>query len=455
MSRGSLRLRLLLLAAAASALALAAAWIVLTLLFERHAERQTVAELERDGAVLAGALSLSPDGRPRLSRRPSDDRFDIPGGGLYWRAASPAAALQSRSLWDGALPAAATADGHWAASAGPGPFERRVVLVARRVRPLAAGPPVDIVVAADHAAVTRARDAFAGDLAASLAILWGLLVAAFWAQVRLGLKPLDEVKGALAALEADPAARMDLSRQPLEIRGLGMAVNRLADARSADLRRARGRAQDLAHALKTPLTALDMQVRELPAASREGLETSLALLAQSVRAELARVEAAAFAGPGRCEALPLVERLAAMLERTRPGGARLDIEVPEGLILPLAEAPALEVFGALMDNAMRHAAGRVLVEGGGDGGAWLSVSDDGPGIPPAMRAVALGRGARLDQAAAGQGQGQGLGLSIAADIVEASGGELTLGEAALGGLRARVGWRPPVLGQGGISGDEA
>ena len=56
--------------------------------------------------------------------------------------------------------------------------------IARAVRPDAGGPTVTIEVAADHAAVTAARVAFAGDLAIFLALLWAALTLAAWLQVR-------------------------------------------------------------------------------------------------------------------------------------------------------------------------------------------------------------------------------------------------------------------------------
>ena len=86
---GSLSLRLLAFAGAAIAVALALAWAVLGTLFERHAERQLQAELERHGIALIAALSLDPQGMPQLERRPPDPRFERPGSGLYWLLTGP------------------------------------------------------------------------------------------------------------------------------------------------------------------------------------------------------------------------------------------------------------------------------------------------------------------------------------------------------------------------------
>jgi two-component system osmolarity sensor histidine kinase EnvZ len=68
----------------------------------------------------------------------------------------------------------------------------------------------------------------------------------------------------------------------------------------------------------------------------------------------------------------------------------------------------------------------------------FTVEDDGPGIPPGQRELALRPFQRLDAARnQNRGTGVGLGLAIAADIARQHGGVLRLGESArLGGLRA-------------------
>src|SRR5262245_36922110 len=100
----SLRVRLLLGAAIAIFLALAAAWVAMTLLFERHVERRIEADLRRDGLQLAAARSVAADGTPALEKEPGDSRFFEPASGLYWQVSTPQGALTSRSLWDQHLP---------------------------------------------------------------------------------------------------------------------------------------------------------------------------------------------------------------------------------------------------------------------------------------------------------------------------------------------------------------
>ena len=98
--------------------------------------------------------------------------------------------------------------------------------------------------------------------------------------------------------------------------------------------------------------------------------------------------------------------------------------------------------GNLVANAHRYAK-TVALEGVRDGRfLTIHVDDDGPGIPPENRDDVFRPFVRLDQARNQDAGGTGLGLSIARDIARSHGGDIALGESALGGLRASV--RVPV-----------
>jgi len=93
----------------------------------------------------------------------------------------------------------------------------------------------------------------------------------------------------------------------------------------------------------------------------------------------------------------------------------------------------------VVDNAARHAAGRVRLSLAEAGGAVvLAVEDDGPGIPEAERARVFERFVRLDDARARDDGGSGLGLAIVAEVVAAHGGTVAVGDAGLGGARVEV-----------------
>jgi len=96
----------------------------------------------------------------------------------------------------------------------------------------------------------------------------------------------------------------------------------------------------------------------------------------------------------------------------------------------------------LVSNAARH--GNAISITGHRDHRYLTVTvdDDGPGIPPAMREEVFKPFLRLDDARNQDEGGTGLGLAIARDIARSHGGDITLGDGPMGGLRATV--RVPV-----------
>ncbi|MBN9600930.1 MAG: HAMP domain-containing protein [Afipia sp.] len=98
----------------------------------------------------------------------------------------------------------------------------------------------------------------------------------------------------------------------------------------------------------------------------------------------------------------------------------------------------------LVSNAARYA-NTIAITGHRDH-RWLTITvdDDGPGIPLAMREEVFKPFLRLDDARNQDegGSGSGLGLAIARDIARSHGGDITLADSPLGGLRAAV--RVPV-----------
>ena len=96
----------------------------------------------------------------------------------------------------------------------------------------------------------------------------------------------------------------------------------------------------------------------------------------------------------------------------------------------------------LVSNAARFASSIAIVGHRDHRYLTVTVDDDGPGIPANLREEVFKPFLRLDDARNQDEGGTGLGLAIARDIARSHGGEITLGESPLGGLRATV--RVPV-----------
>lgn len=96
---------------------------------------------------------------------------------------------------------------------------------------------------------------------------------------------------------------------------------------------------------------------------------------------------------------------------------------------------------ALLENAVQHAASRVLIGCEMAGRTvCLLVDDDGSGIAPVHREAVMAPFARAES---GRGsQGSGLGLAIASAAVKQLGGSLVIEDSPLGGARLRLEFEP-------------
>ncbi len=441
MKRGSLRLRLLLAGAVSVLAALTLSAMGLQVLFERHVERRVEAELGVYLDQIIAGLDRRADGALIVSRAPADPRFGKPLSGLYWQIRSDKGLLRSRSLWDEVLvlPPDELVDGAVHRHRIDGPhgaaliaLERSVALPARL-----GGGTVRAVVAIDATTVASATRSFTTDLLPYIAVIAVFLIAASYAQVAIGLRPLAVVRKRLASIREGNIHRLG-ETFPDEIRPLAAEVDALLEARDSQIEMARARAGDLAHGLKTPLQVLVGDVERLRTKGEASIAAEIEQVATAMRRhvdrELARARMASGGPDARARIAEVVDRVVAVVART-PAGARVEwsVDIPTDMVARIDPDDFAEAIGNLVENAARHARSRVSIQAREAAGLMtLMVVDDGPGIPPERLEQALLRGGQLDTS----GDGAGLGLSIVSDIAEAWGGGLELRNGT-SGLEAR------------------
>lgn len=195
----------------------------------------------------------------------------------------------------------------------------------------------------------------------------------------------------------------------------------------------------VSHDLRTPLTRLKLGLSFLP----EDEETR-ALQQDVTDMERLVSEFLAFARGDAMEEAELVDPVA-LLQRVVENALRMQQNVTTGTVdapgkirlRPQAITRALE---NLIGNAIRYGSRAQISLIATDRALRFVVEDDGPGIPPERRDVAMEPFERLDKARdPNKGGGVGLGLAIAADIARSHGGALRLSDSeALGGLRAEL-----------------
>jgi signal transduction histidine kinase len=143
------------------------------------------------------------------------------------------------------------------------------------------------------------------------------------------------------------------------------------------------------------------------------------------------------------EVAPVVTALARSMEKIhREKNIAIEVHADEQARFR-GERPDLEeMIGNLVDNACKWASARVAIDvvrerpDPSRAGQVLRivVDDDGRGLSPSEREQVAHRGRRLDETK----PGSGLGLSIVVELAGLYGGELKLGTAPLGGLRAEL-----------------
>jgi signal transduction histidine kinase len=263
----SLRWRLLAVTVAGVAVAVVLAGFVLHSLFREQVQRQFEAALLLQLDQVTARLDFDAQGQPTLAVEAlSDPRWLKPYSGLYWQvdAMAPdgrgrAGVLRSRSLWDTSLPLQvdALADGAIHVHEVAGPQGAHLLVMERTVRPQGAeAARWRLMVAADMQAMEAATAQFTGVLAVSLAVLMGLLAAAAWAQVAVGLRPLQALQRSLQDVREARGTQLQ-GAFPAEVQPLVDDFNAVLARNAEVVERARTQAGNLAHALKTPLAVLE------------------------------------------------------------------------------------------------------------------------------------------------------------------------------------------------------
>ncbi len=438
----SLRLRLLALAAMAVTVAMIVSAVGLVTLFGRHVERRIGQELDTHILQLAGNLLFGADGALQLDSEPTDPRFEKVYGGLYWQVydETKKARIRSVSLWDAdlSLPDDVLLPGETHRHISSGPDGNSILVHERRII-LSNGKedhPVTLSVAINMAELEALKTGFALDLVPAVALLGLLLLAGLWWQVSEGLKPVTSIGDGIRAIRSGDAKRLSAD-VPTEIQPLVGEVNELLDAQEASLTRARDRAADLAHGLKTPLTALASDIMRLRKAGQHEVADDIGEIAKRMRDIVERELARSRIRNSRVRYKPIPVVAAAnavirTLVRTPQGENKtFTVDATPELAVVIDPDDLNDLFGNLLENASRAANSQIRVAALPSGhGVRIEVTDDGPGVPEDQMAGLAERGTRLDQSAGSAG----LGLSLVADILEAYGSSMEFSKSALGGL---------------------
>jgi signal transduction histidine kinase len=453
MRASSLALRLFVSATVWTVVILLMTGFVLSSLYRDAVERSFDRRLNVYLRTLVAEVAAPEDTSERTPPSLGEPLFDLPLSGWYWQltrlTGAKSEVRSSRSLWDAGLPhlseqgVAPTVDGTRRAYV-QGPEDQRLRLIERTVD-LGEDGRYLVAVAGDSQEIDDETRSFDRALIVTFGILAAVLLFITLFQVRFGLAPLKRISNSLAAIRAGTAERLE-GRFPVEIEPLARETNALIDANREIVERARTHVGNLAHALKTPLSVI---VNEAAARADDPLARKVREQAEIMRdqvtrhLERARIAARATVVGTITDVVPVVTALTRTMEKIyHQRGIAIDLDAPADACFRGERQDLEEMVGNLVDNACKWAQSRVSIEVSPERAAAsppkpmvrVIVDDDGPGLTPNEREQVARRGKRLDETK----PGSGLGLSIVVELAGLYGGNLTLGTAPIGGLRAEL-----------------
>ncbi|MBI5780365.1 MAG: sensor histidine kinase N-terminal domain-containing protein [Rhodocyclales bacterium] len=313
------------------------------------------------------------------------------------------------------------------------PYQEQMWRVLHKTHP---DGPLEVYVGEPFSGRTELIYHVIGQLIGPLLVALPLLVILVLAGVRRGLQPLVRTECEIAHRSPAQLTPIALEEVPLEICGIVGELNHLLEALAETMARERRFTSHAAHELRTPLAVLKTQA-QLALRTPEGPQREEALhrlLAGVDRASrlvsqlltLTRLEPDVTRTlRGKVDLREITrEALAELAPLALERDVELGLDAPEpapvhGIALGLGI-----LVRNLIDNAIHHSPinGRVDVQLVADATTvTLTVSDQGPGIPPEERARVFEPFYRVPGSPTG---GAGLGLAIVQRIVAFHGGRV-------------------------------
>ena len=258
------------------------------------------------------------------------------------------------------------------------------------------------------------------------------LIAAYF--LRQQIRPIRRLA---AAADRFGKGHTDVDLKPSGAREVRQAANAFLMMRERILRQIAQRTQMLAgvsHDLRTPLTRMKLQLAMLSDShGADELKSDIADMERMVDGYLAFARGEGEESVAKTNLATTINAVAA-----GPHGAEVDVKAEGNLEAEIRPHAFKRCLTNLVDNAQRYAENVTIDARQVGKSVVITIDDDGPGIPAASREAAFRAFFRLDPSRNPETGGTGLGLTIARDIVRSHGGDLTLEDSPMGGLRARV-----------------
>jgi signal transduction histidine kinase len=396
-------------------------------LFASHVERQFHEELYVHLQELTELVETRADGTLNQIRPLSDPRFAEPRSGYYWQVTSHSGArIQSASLTaigvNSALDEtlATTAAARHAIKSGP--TGRGEVYGLVRTDPQ--GRATLFVISADERFLIAVRDQFNWELRLLLLVFALVFAVAMWAAIRFALRPLDQLSSALSIARQD-GKDVQAAAFPSEVQPLVENINGLLATTRDLVARSRVEAAQLAHKLRTPLAIIHddaERLAELDPHWSEAMRAQIATMQSQIDWHLARVRSGADSrvtglNTNVSEAIDPVIRA---LQRLYPDRI-IKSDLGSGFSVTCDPSDFQEIFGNLLDNAVRHASGDVTVslQNQSELVSIVIESEQASPLPDDLEIC-------FDLGFSANNNSSGLGLAVARDLARRHGGNIAL-----------------------------
>ena len=190
----------------------------------------------------------------------------------------------------------------------------------------------------------------------------------------------------------------------------------------------------VSHDLRTPLTRMRLQL-EMLGADGAALKEDVAEMEHMLEGYLAFARGE---GAEAIEPTDMSRLLGEAVEQAQRKGGRIDLHTEGALEVALRPITFRRCITNILENAMRYGDHITVRCGVRSSSAEVVVEDDGPGIPEDQREEVFRPFYRIENSRNPDTGGVGLGLSIVRDAVRGLGGEISLEDSSLGGLRVRI-----------------
>ncbi|MDN2567958.1 ATP-binding protein [Aquibium sp. A9E412] len=264
-----------------------------------------------------------------------------------------------------------------------------------------------------------------------------VLLAIAIAFLRNQIRPILQLAEAADSFgKGRPMPRDFSPRGAEEVRRAGTAFMLMRERIERQIEQRTAMLTGVSHDLRTILTRFKLQLALAGSkADKEALDQDIADMQSMLEGYLAFARGEASEDPGLFDLAAFLDKLA---EEARLRKRKLSTALSGEPVVHVRPNAFSRLLSNLVENAFRYA-GRVAVDvRHRDGMLRVTVDDDGPGIPAERREEVFKPFVRLDTARNQDESGTGLGLSIARDIARSHGGDITLEDSPLGGLRAVV-----------------